>query len=58
MSLIFCIITFEDVINRYRSKEIDYTTHNYEEMIYSYVIPQILKDQQFSKHLEYSLFYR
>ena len=53
MSLIFCIITFEDVINRYRSKEIDYTTHNYEEMIYSYVIPQILKDQQFSKNSYY-----
>lgn len=38
-----------NVIIRYRSKEIDYTTQEYEETIYNYVVPQIQLDQQTSK---------
>lgn len=38
-----------NVIIRYRSKEIDYTTQEYEETIYSYVVPQIQLDQQTGK---------
>lgn len=38
-----------NVIIRYRSKEIDYTTQEYEETIYSYVAPQIQIDQQTGK---------
>lgn len=40
-----------NVIIRYRSKEIDYTTQEYEETIYSYVAPQIQLDQQTGKKL-------
>lgn len=39
------------MIISYRSKEIDYTTQEYEETIYSYVAPQIQLDQQTGKKL-------
>ena len=34
------------MINRYRSNDIDYTTQEYEEMLYNHIISQIQIDQQ------------
>lgn len=47
-TMIFCRRFTQYLMTRYRSKEIDYTTHDYEESLYNYITEQIQMDQQTS----------